>query len=81
MKLENLIEEILLSHEQKRNADLKRKIEKMRYMYEHQKPGAEGDIFCETCREAVKVDSPCKESRYYVVWQALEDVIALIEGK
>lgn len=52
-----------------------------KYLYEHQVPGNDGEYLCETCREVVKNDSPCRLSRYYVAWQELSDLINHIKGE
>jgi hypothetical protein len=45
------------------------------YMYEHQSPGITGLIYCETCKEAVEIGSPCTASKYYPRWQELKKLI------
>ena len=49
------------------------------FMFEHQPVGESNLVFCETCREAVEKGSPCKESRYYLVWQELNDLLKTIQ--
>lgn len=43
------------------------------FMYEHQWAGDDKQRFCETCKEAVELGSPCKASKYYPRWQELNN--------
>ncbi len=73
----DLVEEYTNDKLQQQEKEMVEKLKVINFMYEHQWVGEDDLRLCEVCGEQVKKGSPCKESKHYLCYKAIDDIIVL----